>query len=293
MAKLAFLGLGTMGFPMAGHLAAAGHDVTVYNRTAAKAENWLQHSRAGAKGALQSAASPAQAAEGQDFVFSCVSTDDDVRAVALGRHGAFQAMKPGAIYVDHSTVSADIARELGEKADKAGLGFIDAPVSGGQKGAVDGQLTIMCGGSPALFAKAAKIMQAYAVSVRLLGANGAGQICKMINQICLAGVVQGLAEGLAFGTKAGLDMAAVLEVIGKGSAASWQMHNSGSAMLAGAFDFGFAVDLLRKDLGLCLAEAKKNSASLPVSALIDQFYADLQRHGYGRNDVTALIRRLL
>jgi len=292
MAKLAFLGLGVMGFPMAGHLAEAGHDVTVYNRTKAKAADWLRRYRPRAKGVLDSAESPAAAAKGRDFVFSCVGNDAAVQAVTLGEQGAFSAMAAGAVYVDHSTASADIARFLAGKAAAAGLGFVDAPVSGGQKGAEAGKLTIMCGGEAAVFAKMAKIVQAYAVSVRLLGEAGAGQLCKMVNQICLVGVAQGLAEGLAFGKKVGLDMPAVLEVISKGSAASWQMQNSGSAILANAFDFGFAVDLVRKDLGLCLAEAKKAGASLPVTALIDQFYADLQNQGHGRDDVTALIRRL-
>lgn len=292
MAKLAFLGLGTMGYPMAGFLAQAGHDITVYNRSPAKAAKWLAEYQPRAKGAVRAAAAPAEAARGQDFVLACVGNDEDVRHITLGEHGAFAAMEKGAVFIDHTTASAALARELGEKARRQGLDFVDAPVSGGQAGAESGSLTIMCGGSEAAFAKIAPIVQAYAVSVRLLGENGAGQLCKMVNQICLVGVVQGLAEGLAFGKRAGLNMETVLEVIGKGSASSRQMENSGAKMLKNEFDYGFAVELVHKDLGMCLAEARRIGAILPVTALIDQFYADLERKGEQRADTTALIKRL-
>lgn len=286
MAKVAFLGLGVMGYPMAGHLATAGHDVTVYNRTTTKAEKWV------AQFGGHLAKTPAEAAVGQDVVLSCVGNDNDLREVAIGAQGAIAAMRKGSVYVDHTTASALVARDLSEIAAKAGIGFIDAPVSGGQAGAENGKLTIMCGGKQDVYASIEKIISVYAVSVRLLGESGSGQLCKMVNQICLAGVVQGLAEGLAFGHKAGLDMKAVLDVISKGAAGSWQMENRGYNMLEDKFDYGFAVDWMRKDLGMCLDEAKRNGSVLPVIALIDQFYGDVQSLGGGRWDTSSLIKRL-
>ena len=285
MAKLAFLGLGVMGFPMAGHLVAKGHDVTVYNRSAPKAEAWV------AKHGHRSAATPRQAAEGADFVLACVGNDNDLRAVCLGPDGAFAGMAAGSVFIDHTTVSADVTRELGAVAAQQGKGFVDAPLSGGQAGAENGVLSIMCGGTDSDYARAEPVMQAYACICKRLGGPGSGQLAKMMNQICIAGLVQGLAEALAFGQKAGLDGEAVVEVISQGAAGSWQMVNRHKTMLADKFDFGFAVDWMRKDLGICLATANQIGASLPVTALIDQFYKDVQRLGGGRNDTSSLIRR--
>jgi 3-hydroxyisobutyrate dehydrogenase len=285
-ASVAFLGLGVMGGPMAGHLAAAGHRVTVYNRTVAKAEAWV------AKHGGNAASTPREAAAGADFVFCCVGNDADLRSVVLGDDGAFAGMRRGAALVDHTTASADVARELHSVAVLRGLHFVDAPVSGGEAGAVNGLLTVMCGGDAAPFDAMKPVAMAYSRAVTLLGASGAGQLAKMVNQICIAGLVQGLAEGIAFGANAGLDMPAVLEVIGKGAAQSWQMDNRGKTMIDDKFDFGFAVDWMRKDLGLVLDEARRNGALLPVTALVDQFYAELQRTGGGRWDTSSLIRRL-
>jgi 3-hydroxyisobutyrate dehydrogenase len=284
--KVAFLGLGVMGLPMAGHLALAGHQVTVYNRNAAKAAAWV--TEFGGK----SAATPREAAAGVDIVFCCVGNDDDLRSVALGADGAFAGMKPGAIFVDHTTASADVARELYTAAKNLGLQFVDAPVSGGQAGAQNGMLTVMCGGDASAFDAAKPVAMAFARAFTLLGAAGSGQLAKMVNQICIAGLVQGLSEAIAFGQKAGLDMEQVLDVIGKGAAQSWQMDNRGKTMIAGKFDFGFAVDWMRKDLGLVLDEAKRNGARLPVTALVDQFYADVQQMGGQRWDTSSLIKRL-
>jgi 3-hydroxyisobutyrate dehydrogenase len=283
---VAFLGLGVMGYPMAGHLARAGHRVTVYNRTAAKAQQWV------AEYGGASAPTPREVAQGADIVFACVGNDDDLRSVVLGEDGAFAGMKPGAIFMDHTTASAEVARELGAQAEARGLAFIDAPVSGGNLGAVNGVLTVMCGGPAAAFAKAQPVAMAFAKAVTLLGEQGAGQLAKMVNQIAIAGLVQGLSEAIAFGQKAGLDMNAVLEVIGNGAAQSWQMDNRGPTMVEDRFDFGFAVDWMRKDLGLCLEEARRNGARLPVTALVDQFYGDVQSMGGGRWDTSSLIRRL-
>jgi 3-hydroxyisobutyrate dehydrogenase len=284
--KVAFLGLGVMGYPMAGHLQRAGHQVTVYNRTAAKAAQWV-----GEYGGA-SDATPEAAAKGADIVFACVGNDDDLRAVTTGERGAFAGMKPGAIFVDHTTASAEVARELSAEARQLGLQFIDAPVSGGNLGAINGALTVMCGGDAAAFATIQPVAMAFSKAVTLLGESGAGQLAKMVNQICIAGLVQGLAEAIAFGEKAGLDMKAVLGVIGKGAAQSWQMDNRGPTMVDGKFDFGFAVDWMRKDLGLVLDEAKRNGARLPVTALVDQFYADVQALGGQRWDTSSLIKRL-
>jgi 3-hydroxyisobutyrate dehydrogenase len=287
MASVAFLGLGVMGYPMAGHLAKkGGHSVTVYNRTIAKAEAWVkQHGG-------QFAHTPKDAALGKDFVFACVGNDDDLRAVTLGSDGAFHGMKPGAIFIDNTTASAEVARELAAEAQKRGFHFIDAPVSGGQAGAENGVLTVMCGGDEAAYAKAEPIIMAYARACRLLGSSGAGQLTKMMNQICIAGLVQGLAEAIHFGKCAGLDIEAVLDVISKGAAGSWQMENRGKTMNAGKFDFGFAVDWMRKDLDICLTEARRNGAQLPVTALVDQFYAEVQKMGGKRWDTSSLIARL-
>ena len=284
--KVAFLGLGVMGLPMAGHLALAGHQVTVYNRSAAKAVAWA------AEFGGKSAATPREAAAGVDIVFCCVGNDDDLRSVTLGANGAFAGMKPGAIFVDHTTASADVARELHVAAKNLGLQFVDAPVSGGQAGAQNGMLTVMCGGDAAAFEAARPVAMAFARAFTLLGDAGSGQLAKMVNQICIAGLVQGLSEAIAFGQKAGLDMEQVLDVIGKGAAQSWQMDNRGKTMIAGKFDFGFAVDWMRKDLGLVLDEAKRNGARLPVTALVDQFYADVQALGGQRWDTSSLIKRL-
>ena len=284
--KVAFLGLGVMGFPMAGHLALAGHHVTVYNRSAAKADGWKKEFKG------QAAATPALAAKDADFVFCCVGNDDDLRSVALGEEGAFIGMKRGAIFVDHTTASADIARELQVQAQAVGLQFVDAPVSGGQAGAQNGMLTVMCGGESTPVEAARPVAMAFSRAFTLLGAAGAGQLAKMVNQICIAGLVQGLSEAIAFGQKAGLDMQQVLDVIGKGAAQSWQMDNRGKTMIEGKFDYGFAVDWMRKDLGLVLDEARRNGARLPVTALVDQFYADVQADGGKRWDTSSLITRL-
>ena len=283
---VAFLGLGVMGHPMAGHLARAGHRTTVYNRTAAKSAAW-----AAEYGGCH-ASTPREAAKGADIVFACVGNDDDLRSVVLGDDGAFAGMKPGAIFVDHTTASAEVARELGAEADRRGLKFIDAPVSGGNLGAINGALTVMCGGDAQAFETVKPVAMAFSKAVTLLGPNGAGQLAKMVNQIAIAGLVQGLAEAIAFGERAGLDMKAVLGVIGKGAAQSWQMDNRGPTMVDGKFDFGFAVDWMRKDLGLVLDEAKRNGARLPVTALVDQFYADVQAMGGNRLDTSSLIKRL-
>ena len=286
MAKLAFLGLGVMGFPMAGHLARAGHEVTVYNRSPAKAEVWV--ARHGGK----SAPTPRQAAEGADFVMACVGNDDDLQQVCLGPDGAFAGMAEGAIFVDHTTVSAAVTRELASLAAAQGLGFVDAPVSGGQAGAENGVLSVMCGGDPAHFAAAEPVMAAYAKICRLLGPSGAGQLTKMCNQIAIAGLVQGLSESLHFAEKAGLSIADVVEVISQGAAGSWQMQNRFATMAEDRFDFGFAVDWMRKDLGICLQTADETGASLPVTALVDQFYKEVQGMGGGRWDTSSLIARL-
>ena len=287
MAKAAFLGLGVMGYPMAGHLKAkGGHDVTVYNRTAAKAETWV-----GQFGG-ERAATPKQAAAGQDFVFACVGNDNDLREVTLGPDGAFSGMAKGAVFVDHTTASAEIARELYAEAKKCGFDFIDAPVSGGQAGAENGILTVMCGGDASPYGRAEPVIAAYARMCKLLGPAGAGQLTKMVNQICIAGLVQGLAEGIHFAKKAGLDVETVIQTISKGAAQSWQMENRYKTMAAGKFDFGFAVDWMRKDMSICLGEARKNGASLPVTALVDQFYAEVQAMGGRRWDTSSLIARL-
>jgi 3-hydroxyisobutyrate dehydrogenase-like beta-hydroxyacid dehydrogenase len=284
--KVAFLGLGVMGFPMAGHLALAGHDVVVFNRSAAKAQAWTGEFKG------KSAPTPREAAAGRDLVFCCVGNDDDLRSVVLGPDGAFAGMKAGAIFVDHTTASANVARELCAEARKRGLQFVDAPVSGGQAGAQNGMLTVMCGGDAAPFESAKPVAMAFARAFTLLGPAGAGQLAKMVNQIAIAGLVQGLSEAISFGQKAGLDMAQVLEVIGKGAAQSWQMDNRGKTMIEGKFNHGFAVDWMRKDLGLCLDESKRNGARLPVTALVDQFYADVQAMGGKRWDTSSLITRL-
>ena len=286
MAKVAFLGLGVMGFPMAGHLVAKGHDVTVYNRSPAKAVAWA------AKHKGRSAATPAEAAKGAEFVMACVGNDDDLRQVCVGPDGAFAGMTPGAVFVDHTTVSAKITRKLAAQAAATGIAFVDAPVSGGQAGAENGQLSIMCGGDPADYARAEPVMAAYARICRLIGPSGAGQLAKMMNQICIAGLMQGLSEALAFGQKAGLDGEKVVEVISQGAAGSWQMANRHKTMLADTFDFGFAVDWMRKDLAICLDAADEIGARLPVTALVDQFYKDVQLMGGGRGDTSSLIRRL-
>lgn len=285
-ARVAFIGLGVMGHAMAAHLARAGHLVTVYNRTQSKAERWV----AAHGGAC--APSPAAAAAGAEFVFACVGNDDDLRQVTVGEAGAFAGMKRGAIFVDHTTASAEVARELSALALQKGLHFVDAPVSGGNVGALNGALTVMCGGGEAPFNAMRPVAMAYAKAVTLLGGSGAGQLSKMVNQVCIAGVLQGLAEAIAFGEKAGLDMKAVLDVIGKGAAQSWQMEQRGPTMIDKQFDFGFAVDWMRKDLGLVLDEARRNGARLPVTALVDQFYADLIAEGGQRWDTSSLIKRL-
>ncbi|HYS47837.1 MAG TPA: NAD(P)-dependent oxidoreductase [Xanthobacteraceae bacterium] len=287
MAKVAFLGLGVMGYPMAGHLKnKGGHEVTVYNRTAAKAEAWVKEYGG------RRAASPREAAQGQDFVMCCVGNDRDLRDVTTGANGAFAGVKKGAVFVDHTTASAEIARELYAAAKKGGFDFVDAPVSGGQAGAQNGVLTVMCGGDAEPYARAEKVIAAYARMCRLLGAAGSGQLTKMVNQICIAGLVQGLAEGIHFAKKAGLDVEAVIETISKGAAQSWQMENRYKTMMAGKFDFGFAVDWMRKDLSICTAEARRNGAHLPVSALVDQFYSEVQKMGGGRWDTSSLLARL-
>lgn len=288
--KVAFLGLGVMGYPMAGHLAQAGHQVTVYNRTAAKSVAWCAD-YTGA-GAVKHAQTPRLAAQQAEFVFCCVGNDDDLRSVTLGVDGAFAGMEPGSVFVDHTTASARVARELYRAAKDMGLHFIDAPVSGGQAGAQNGVLTVMCGGDQAAFDKAQPVAMAFSKAFTRLGESGAGQLAKMVNQICIAGLVQGLSEAIAFGQQAGLDMNQVLDVIGKGAAQSWQLDNRGKTMVADKFDFGFAVDWMRKDLGLVLDEAKRNGARLPVTALVDQFYADVQHMGGQRWDTSSLIKRL-
>ena len=290
--KVAFLGLGVMGYPMAGHLALAGHHVTVYNRSAAKAKDWEAEFKPQASASVSHSATPRGAASNADIVFCCVGNDDDLRSVVLGENGAFAGMAPGSVFVDHTTASADVARELSKAALERGLQFIDAPVSGGQAGAQNGALTVMCGGDPATFARVEPVIAAFARAVTLLGESGAGQLAKMVNQIAIAGLVQGLSEAIAFGQRAGLDMNAVLAVIGKGAAQSWQMDNRGKTMIEGKFDYGFAVDWMRKDLGLVLDEAKRNGARLPVTALVDQFYADVQQAGGRRWDTSSLITRL-
>jgi 3-hydroxyisobutyrate dehydrogenase len=287
MASVAFLGLGVMGYPMAGHLKnRGGHDVVVYNRTTAKAQKWMaEHG-----GAF--AASPAEAAEGKDFVFACVGNDDDLRAVTIGPAGCFQSMAKGSIFIDNTTASAQVARELAENAEARGFAALDAPVSGGQAGAQNGALTVMVGGEQEAFDKARPVIESYAKMVGLMGPAGAGQLTKMINQITIAGLVQGLAEGLHFGRKAGLDLQKVIDVISKGAAGSWQMDNRHKTMIDGKYDFGFAVDLMRKDLGICLDEADRNGARLPVTALVDQFYKDVQAMGGKRWDTSSLMARL-
>ena len=286
--KTAFLGLGVMGFPMAGHLKKGGHELTVYNRTAAKAQKWVETH--GGK----AAASPAEAAKGADIVFSCVGNDDDLRSIVLGGEGAFAGMSKGAIFVDHTTASANVARELGEVAKGKGLHFLDAPVSGGQAGAENGKLTVMVGGDPATFAKAEPVIKVYAKALVLIGPAGAGQLTKMVNQICIAGLVQGLSEGLSFAKRAGLDVEKVVGVISKGAAQSWQMENRWKQMNEVKFDgFGFAVDWMRKDLGICIEESKKNGARLPVTALVDQFYAHVQARGGKRWDTSSLMHLLM
>jgi len=287
MATVAFIGLGVMGYPMAGHLKTrGGHDVTVYNRTAAKAEKW-----AGEFGGKH-AATPAEAARDKDFVFSCVGNDDDLRSVTTGENGAFSTMKKGAIFIDNTTASAEVARELAAEAEQHGFHFLDAPVSGGQAGAENGVLTVMVGGDEKIFERAKPVIEAYARAIGLMGPVGAGQLTKMVNQICIAGLVQGLAEGIHFGRKAGLDIEKVIEVISKGAAGSWQMENRYKTMNAGKYDFGFAVDWMRKDLGICLEEADRNGALLPVTALVDQFYKEVQKLGGSRWDTSSLLARL-
>jgi 3-hydroxyisobutyrate dehydrogenase len=286
MAKLAFLGLGVMGYPMAGHLAAAGHELCVYNRTTAKAEAWV----AAHGGRLST--TPREAAAGCEMVFACVGNDDDLRAVVQGADGALAGMEAGTVFVDHTTASADVTRALFAEAAEKGIAFIDGPVSGGQSGAENGVLTVMCGGDESPYARAESIIAAFAKSCRLMGPSGAGQLTKMVNQICIAGLLQGLSEGLHFAQKAGLDGEAVVDVISKGAAGSWQMDNRYKTMLADEFDFGFAVDWMRKDLGIVLAEAENNGASLPGTATIDQYYKDVQNMGGNRWDTSALIKRL-
>ncbi len=287
MAKVAFLGLGVMGYPMAGHLVKkGGHDVTVYNRTAAKAEKWV------AEHGGRRAPTPRQAAEGQDFVMACVGNDADLRQVTLGADGAFAGVRKGAIFVDHTTASAEIARELHAAATESGFDFIDGPVSGGEAGAVNGVLTVMCGGDKEPFGRAEPVIAAYARACKLLGTPGSGQLAKMVNQICIAGLVQGLSEGIHFAKRAGLDIDALIDTISKGAAQSWQMENRYKTMNAGKFDFGFAVNWMRKDLSICLAEARRNGAHLPVAALVDQFYSEVQKMGGGRWDTSSLLARL-
>ncbi|WP_367718788.1 NAD(P)-dependent oxidoreductase [Nitratireductor sp. GISD-1A_MAKvit] len=288
MADVAFIGLGVMGYPMAAHLLnKGGHNVTVYNRSPEKAQRWVQEHGG------TSAPTPREAASGKDFVFCCVGNDDDLRSVTVDENGAFEDMKKGAVFIDNTTASAEVARELAKEAQKRGFAFIDAPVSGGQAGAENGVLTVMCGGDEAVFSQARPVIECYARMVGLMGPVGAGQLTKMINQICIAGLVQGLAEGIHFGKQAGLDIEKVVDVISKGAAGSWQMENRHKTMNRGEFDFGFAVDWMRKDLAICLAEADRNGASLPVTALVDQFYKDVQKMGGNRWDTSSLIARLM
>ncbi|KAB2691513.1 NAD(P)-dependent oxidoreductase [Brucella pseudogrignonensis] len=285
--KVAFLGLGVMGYPMAGHLKTkGGYDVTVYNRTSAKASKWAEQFGG------NHAATPAEAARDADFVFSCVGNDDDLREVTTGPNGAFATMKKNAVFIDNTTASAEVARELDAEAQKRSFYFIDAPVSGGQAGAENGVLTVMVGASEAVFEKAKPIIESYARSVGLMGPVGSGQLAKMVNQICIAGLVQGLAEGIHFGKKAGLDIEKLVAVISKGAAGSWQMENRHNTMNQGKYEFGFAVDWMRKDLGICLEEANRNGALLPVTALVDQFYKEVQKIGGGRWDTSSLLARL-
>ncbi|MEM7169455.1 MAG: NAD(P)-dependent oxidoreductase [Pseudomonadota bacterium] len=287
MSKVAFIGLGVMGYPMAGHLASAGHEVTVYNRTTAKSEAWMaQHGGAFAE-------TPRQASEGAELVFICVGNDDDLRSVVLGLDGALAGMTAGTVLVDHTTASAEVARELAQVAKEQGIDFIDAPVSGGQAGAENGVLTVMCGGEKAPFERAQPAIDCFARAVNLMGPSGSGQLTKMVNQICIAGLVQGLSEGLNFGMKAGLEMDQVIDVISKGAAGSWQMENRGGTMCRNKFDFGFAVDWMRKDLDICFAESKRNGARLPVAHLVDQFYAQVQARGGQRWDTSSLIHLLM
>ncbi|GGA54954.1 6-phosphogluconate dehydrogenase [Nitratireductor aestuarii] len=287
MAKVAFIGLGVMGYPMAAHLKnRGGHDVTVYNRTQAKAAKWVEEHG----GAM--AATPREAAADKDFVFSCVGNDNDLREVTLGENGAFHAMKPGSVFIDNTTASAEIARELAAEAKARGFEFIDAPVSGGQSGAENGVLSVMCGGDEAVFERAKPVIEAFGRTVRLIGPSGSGQLTKMVNQICIAGLVQGLAEGVHFAKKAGLDIDKAMEVIAGGAAGSWQLQNRYKTMSEGKFDFGFAVDWMRKDLAICLAEASRNGANLPVTEIVDQFYKDVQGMGGNRWDTSSLIARL-
>jgi 3-hydroxyisobutyrate dehydrogenase len=287
MSKVAWIGLGVMGFPMAGHIRAkGGHELTVYNRTRAKADEWV------AKFGGKAAATPAEAASDAEFVFCCVGNDDDLRAVTIGQDGAFAGLRSGAIFIDNTTASADVARELFAAAKAKGAGFLDAPVSGGQAGAENGALTVMVGGEPADFAKAEPVMAHYSKATKLLGPAGSGQLTKMVNQLCIAGLVQGLAEAIHFAQKSGLDVPAVIDTISKGAAQSWQMDNRWETMNAGKFDFGFAVDWMRKDLSICLAEARRNGAHLPVAALVDQFYSEVQKMGGKRWDTSSLIARL-
>lgn len=287
MAKVAFLGLGVMGYPMAGYLKTKGnHDVTVYNRTTSKAEKWAKEY----DGSI--AVTPKEAVKDADFVFACVGNDDDLRAIVLGEKGALSSMKEGSIFIDHTTTSADVARELYQVTREKGVSFIDAPVSGGQAGAENGVLTVMCGGDEEIYLKAEKEIMAFARSCRRMGDAGAGQLTKMVNQICIAGLLQGLSEGMNFGKRAGLDMNAVIDVISKGAAGSWQMENRGSTMCSDEFDFGFAVDWMRKDLGICLSEAQNNGARLPITALVDQFYAQVQARGGNRWDTSSLMHLL-
>ena len=286
MSRIAFLGLGVMGFPMAGHLKRAGHDVVVYNRTQAVAARWVEEFGG------SSAPTPRTASSERDFVLSCVGNDDDLRSIALGADGAFAGMRAGAVFIDHTTASATVARELGAAAKGRGLGFVDAPVSGGQAGAQNGRLTVMCGGGEQDYRLSEPVIAAYARSCRLMGPIGAGQLTKMVNQICIAGLVQALSEGLRFAEAAGLDAMNVVEVISKGAAQSWQMDNRHKTMIERRFDFGFAVDWMRKDLAICLDEARRNGAALPVTALVDQFYGDIQAKGGARWDTSSLIARL-
>ncbi|WP_075995655.1 NAD(P)-dependent oxidoreductase [Salaquimonas pukyongi] len=286
MAKVAFLGLGVMGYPMAGHIAKAGHDVTVYNRTAAKAEKW-----AGEFGG-KSASTPKEAARDCEFVFACVGNDDDLRSVVTGQSGALHSMQAGSVFIDNTTASAVVARELAERAGEKGIGFLDAPVSGGQAGAENGVLTVMVGGDEAVFKKAEPVIDCYARMIGLMGPAGSGQLAKMVNQICIAGLVQGLSEGIHFAQNAGLDVEKLISVLSRGAAGSWQMENRHKTMNEGQYEHGFAVDWMRKDLGICLAEADSNGASLPVTALVDQFYKDVQKMGGNRWDTSSLLARL-
>ncbi len=286
MAKVAFIGLGVMGYPMARHLKTKGHEVTVYNRSGAKAEKWASENGG------RAVATPAEAARSQEIVFCCVGNDDDLRSVTTAPGGAFEGMEKGAVFVDHTTASAAVARELAEAAKAGGFGFVDAPVSGGQAGAENGVLTVMCGGDAAVYGTVEPVIMSYARASRLLGPVGSGQLAKMMNQICIAGLVQGLAEAVQFGQKAGLDVSAVLDVISKGAAGSWQMENRGKTMVEGKYDFGFATDWMRKDLAICLDEARRNGSLLPVTALVDSFYGEVQRMGGGRWDTSSLLARL-